>query len=320
MLCRVLAVSVSGFWAWRKRPPSSHEVTDRGLLVKIVEAFNESEQTYGAPRVHTDLLEQGIRCSCKRVARLMRANGLIGCHRRRRTTITTQRDARDSAAPDLVRRCFVAKEPDRLWVADVTYVHTWAGFLYLAVVLDAFSRRVVGWHMADHLRTELVRKALDMAIWNRRPEEGVIHHSDRGSQYTSLDFGRRCWEVGIVASMGSVGDAYDNALCESFFATLECELLDRKTFRDRNDAKLAIFGFIEAFYNPWRRHSSLGNVSPLAYERAYRLAPEAGAPFPFGPINQRQLIGTRSGLYPKLRPAGGQTPHLLSHACTPQPA
>jgi putative transposase len=269
MLCRVLRVSPSGYWAWRKRPPSRRELADQELFVRVANVFHQSRRTYGAPRVHAELVDQGIRCSCKRVARLMKAGALVGCHRRRRTTVTTQRDRRDPAAPDLVRRCFVAKAPNRLWVADITYVHTWSGFLYLAVVMDAFSRRVIGWHMADHLRTELVRNALDMAIWNRRPEEGVVHHSDRGSQYTSLDFGRRCWEAGIVASMGSVGDCFDNALCESFFATLECELLDRRTFRNRNEAKLHIFDFIEAFYNPWRRHSSLGNVSPINYERRY---------------------------------------------------
>lgn len=199
----------------------------------------------------------------------MKAGCLIGCHRRRRSTFTTRQDRRNPAAPDLVRQCFVAKEPNRLWVADVTYIRTWSGFLYLAVVVDAFSRKVVGWHMADHLRTELVKEALNMAIWNRRPQQGVIHHSDRGSQYTSLDFGHRCWEAGIVASMGSVGDAYDNALCESFFATLECELLDRTRFRNHHEARLAIFDFIEAFYNPWRRHSSLGNISPTNFERRY---------------------------------------------------
>ena len=158
--------------------------------------------------------------------------------------------------------------PDRLWVADITYVPTWAGFLYLAVVLDAWSRRVVGWAMASHLRTELVLAALDMAVAQRRPIE-VIHHSDQGCQYTSLAFGRRCREAGVRPSMGSVGDAYDNAMCESFFATLECELLDRDRFRTPADARRAIFDFIEGWYNPRRRHSALDYLSPIIFERAH---------------------------------------------------
>ena len=236
MLCRVLQVSSSGYWAWRERPPSRRAISDQHLFSRVAEVYHQSRQSYGAPRVHAELTEQGVHCGCKRVARLMKAGALVGCHRRRIATITTQRDSRHQAAPDLVRRCFVAKQPNRLWVADITYIRTWSGFLYLAVVMDAFSRRIVGWHMADHLRKELVMEALNMAIWNRRPESNVIHHSDRGSQYTSLDFGHRCREANILPSTGSVGDCYDNALCESFFATLECELLDRQTFRNRHEA------------------------------------------------------------------------------------
>jgi putative transposase len=168
----------------------------------------------------------------------------------------------------LVEREFRADAPDGLWVADVTYVSTQAGFLYLAVVVDAFSRRVVGWAMAGHLGTELVLDVLEMAIWQRRPLE-VIHHSDHGAQYTSVEFGKRCREAGVRPSMGSVGDCYDNALCESFFATLECELLDRRAFASRAEARLAVFEFIEGWYNPHRRHSALGYVSPIDYERSY---------------------------------------------------
>ena len=205
-----------------------------------------------------------------RVARLMRAAGLQGVTRRK-ATWTTIREPSAKPAPDLVQRNFSVDKPDQLWVADITYIHTWAGFLFLAVVMDAWSRRIVGWSMANHLRTELVLDALGMAIDQRRPV-GVIHHSDQGSQYTSFAFGKRCQEVGIRPSMGSAGDCYDNALAESFFATLECELLDRRKFRTREEAGRAVFEFIEGWYNPYRRHSSIGQVSPVRYEMEYALA------------------------------------------------
>lgn len=200
----------------------------------------------------------------KRVARLMRLAGLEGvCRRRRRGT--TKRDETARPAPDLVDRDFSASGPDRLWIADITYIPTWSGFLYLAVVLDVWSRRVVGWAMATHLRTELVLGALEMALWRRRPGD-VIHHSDQGSQYTSVAFGKRCEEAGVRPSMGSVGDCFDNAMCESFFATLECECLDRQRFRTQKEARMAVFDFIEGFYNPHRRHSALDYESPVEYE------------------------------------------------------
>jgi putative transposase len=190
-----------------------------------------SRGTYGVPRVHATLASAGWHCGRKRVARLMRRAGLQGCHRRRRFH-TTHRDPSAEPAPDLVQRTFAASAPNRLWIADITYVPTQVdGFLYLAVLLDAFSRRVVGWSMAEHLRTELVVSALEMAVWNRRPGDGLIHHSDHGTQYTSLQFSERCQAVGIRCSMGSIGDCYDNAMAESFFATLECELLARQTLR-----------------------------------------------------------------------------------------
>jgi len=194
----------------------------------------------------------------------MRAAGLQRVSRRK--VRTTVRDETARPAPDLVDRQFTATGPDRLWVADITYVPTGAGLLYLAVVLDVWSRRIVGWAMAAHLRTELVLAALDMALAQRRPRN-VIHHSDQGCQYTSLAFGGRCRAAGVRPSMGSVGDAYDNAMCESFFATLECELLDRHRFRTQADARLAVFDFIEGWYNPRRRHSSLEYLSPMMYER-----------------------------------------------------
>lgn len=187
---------------------------------------------------------------------------------RRRFVITTKRSETEGAAPDIVERVFVAERPNKLWVADITYVPTWAGFLFLAIVLDVFSRRIVGWAMATHLKTELVLDALETAFAQRKPTgEGVTHHSDHGCQYTSLAFGKRCGEMGVRPSMGSVGDAYDNAMAESFFATLECELLNRRRFKTHVEARHAIFRYIEGWYNPHRRHSSLGNISPVSYEK-----------------------------------------------------
>ena len=266
-MCRVLGVSPSGYYAWRQRPLSARAEADGLLKVRIRGIHSRSRGTYGAPRVQAELVAQGGRVSRKRVARLMREEGLEGVSRRRRKG-TTRRQPEALRAPDLVDRNFQVQEPDRLWVADITYVGTGAGCLYLAVVVDAFSRRVVGWAMATHLRTELVLEALNMAIWRRRPQR-VIHHSDQGSQYTSLEFGKRCRTAGVRLSMGSVGDCYDNALCESFFATLECELLDRSSFRTTEEARRAVFEFVEGWYNPHRRHSSLQYHSPLSYERRY---------------------------------------------------
>ena len=266
-LCQALHVSRSGFYAWLGRQPSARARADAALTEQIAAIHHESRGTYGAPRVHAELADaHGIRCGRKRVARLMRAAGLAGVSRRR-TVRTTRRDDGGEVSTDLVHRSFTASTPNRLWVADITYLPTWQGFLYLAVVLDAFSRRVVGWAMADHLRTELVADALDMALWNRRPPAGVIHHSDHGCQYTSLAFGSRCRRAGITLSMGSVGDCYDNAMAESFFASLECELIDRSRWRTHTEARMAVFDYIEGFYNPPRRHSALAYLSPAEYER-----------------------------------------------------
>ena len=266
-LCRVLRVSESGYYAWRARAPSARAVADAALTATIRTIHAGSRGTYGAPRVHAELAQaHEVRCGRKRVARLMRAAGLTGVCRRR-SIGTTHRDAAATVSDDLVKRAFTATGPDRLWVADITYLPTWRGFLYLAVILDAYSRRVVGWAMADHLRAELVVDALEMALWTRRPCPGLIHHSDHGSQYTSLAFGGRCREAGIAISMGSVGDCYDNSLAESFFATLECELVARSRWRTRAEARMAVFDFIEGFYNPRRRHSALAYLSPAEYER-----------------------------------------------------
>jgi putative transposase len=266
-LCRVLEISTSGYYAWQHRAPSARAQRDAELTMKIHTIHLESRGTYGAPRVHADLAAQGIRVGRKRVARLMRAASVQGVSRRKWVTTTT-RDPEARAAPDLVRRDFRVEGPDQLWVADITYVPTGAGFLYLAVVLDAWSRRVIGWAMATHLRTELVLAALDMALEQRRPN-GVIHHSDHGCQYTAVAYGQRCLAFGGRPSMGSVGDAYDNALCESFFATLECELLERERFRTPAEARRAVFDYIEGWYNSRRRHSALGFESPLCYERQH---------------------------------------------------
>ena len=264
-LCRILNVSPSGFYAWCKRPPSAHRQADAALGDRVEAIFRQSRSTYGRIRIDKDLRDEGICISGKRLARLMRERGIVGVSRRK-GTFTTIRDRDARPAPDLVDRKFTAERPDQLWVADITYVPTWAGFLYLAVVLDVYSRRVVGWAMANHLRTELVLDALNMAIFRRRPVD-VIHHSDQGCQYTSIAFGKRCQEAGVRPSMGSVGDCYDNAMCESFFATLECELLARHRFKNHREAAAAIFDFIEGWYNPHRRHSALGYLSPNNFER-----------------------------------------------------
>jgi putative transposase len=265
---RVLGVSTSGYYAWLKRPPSTRAHRDAELGGRIMAIHAGSRGTYGRPRIHAELKEQGEQGEQgepKRVGRLMKAQGLEGVSRRSKT-VTTRRTEEARPAPDLVERNFAADGPDQLWVADITYIPTWAGFLYLAVVLDAWSRRVVGWAMATHLRTELVLDALNTALAQRRPE-GVIRHSDQGCQYTSIAFGLRCREAGVRPSMGSVGDCYDNAVRESSFATLECELLDRRRLRTPTEARIAVFEFVERWYNPRRRHSALGYLSPVNFER-----------------------------------------------------
>jgi putative transposase len=263
-MVRVLGVSTAGYYAWARRAPSARATADAALLKRIRTVHATSHGTYGAPRVHAELRAEGQPHGKKRIARLMRMAGLVGVSRRGKV-VTTRRDKEARSAPDLVERNFTAERPNQLWVADITFIPTSTGFLYLAVVLDAWSRRIVGWAMETHLRTDLVLAALDMAIAQRRPRN-VIHHSDQGSQYTALAFGGRCREAGVRPSMGSVGDAYDNAMCESFFATLECELLARRRFTSQAEAKMAVFSFIEGWYNPARRHSSIGYLSPIAYE------------------------------------------------------
>ena len=264
MQCEVLGVSRSGFYAWKDRPLSRRAREDVEIAQMIRTIHAVSRGTYGAPRVHAELAADGVRVGKKRVARLMKALGLQGATRRRFTT-TTVRDTAARPAPDLVERDFTAAARDRLWVADITYIPTAPGFLFLAVVLDAWSRKVVGWRLADHLRAELVVEALETACAQRRPD-GVIHHSDQGTQYTSIAFGLRCRAAKVRPSMGSVGDAYDNAMAESFFASLECELLSRHGLRSKAETRMAIFEWIEGWYNSRRRHSALGYLSPNDFE------------------------------------------------------
>ena len=266
-MCKRLGVSTSGYYEWRSRPPSQRSVNDRVMTERIRQVHIMSDCTYGRARVQAELSDMGLCVNHKRIARLMRLAKLQGVSRRRGYVVTTQRDRQAKAAPDLVKRQFTATSINQLWVADMTYVPTWVGFLYLAVVVDVYSRKVVGWAFGERMTSELVIAALNMALHTRRPES-VIHHSDQGSQYTSVAFGKRCEEMGVKPSMGTVGDAYDNAMAESFFATLECELIDRRSWKTKAEARLAIFTWIESWYNPLRRHSGLGQRSPNAFERS----------------------------------------------------
>lgn len=269
LLCRVLGVSRSGYFAWRTRPTATRVRADRLLTEQIRQIHAHSRQTYGSPRVRAALRERGEAVGRRRVARLMRRAGLRGVHGQRRRVRTTVADPRATPAPDRVGRAFAPAAvggPDRLWLADISYIPTREGWLYLAVILDGFSRRVVGWAMADHLRTALVLAALWLALQCRRPAAGLIHHSDRGCQYTSLAFGQYLRASGLVPSTGAVGDCYDNAVAESFFASLKVELIDRHDWPTRAAARVAIFEYIEGWYNRQRLHSTLGYVSPVQFE------------------------------------------------------
>jgi putative transposase len=278
LLCSVLGVTRAGYYGWRQRGPSRRALADAELASLIRRVFVESLETYGAPRVHAELREaHGIRVGRKRVARLMRQLELEGVSRRGKRRRTTIADPVAAPAPDLVGRRFTASRPNQLWLADITYLPTREGWLFLAVVLDAFSRRIVGWSMRDDLKTELVVDALAMAVTRRQPPVGVVHHSDRGSQYTSLAFGTTLRESGLVASMGRRGDAYDNAACESVISTIKNELIKRKTWTSRDQARLAVFTYIETFYNPRRRHSALGYHSPIEYENMNQETPADAA-------------------------------------------
>jgi len=277
LLCNVLGVSRAGYYAWRRRLPSRRTLEDRALTRRIVTIHCDSFGTYGRPRVRAALRYQGVRTSGKRVARLMRAAGLSGRLGRRRGK-TTIRVPGVRPAPDLVGRDFRPAVANRLWVADLTEVATWEGKLYLAVVVDCFSRRCVGWAMAEHMRAELVVDALEMAIWRRQPARGLVHHSDRGGQYVSLAFGQRCRQAGINLSMGARGCALDNAVCEAFFGSLKKELIRRRSWPTRREAQTAIFAWIEGWYNRRRLHSTLGYLSPAAYEHQHSQEGLTGPP------------------------------------------
>lgn len=267
-LCRLLGVSASGYYAWCSRPPSRRAIADVELTRSIHRIHTASRGTYGWPRVRAELAYEGTPCSGKRVARLMRVAGLHGIPARRRRGLTRRRPG-VAPHPDLVERRFTAPAPDLLWVADITYVPTGEGWLYLATILDCWSRRIVGWSMAQHLRSELVVDALAMATATRGGP-GTVHHSDQGSQYISLAFTRRLGEAGISGSMGGVGTAYDNAAAESLFSTIKRELVHRERYPSRAAARTAIFEFIEVFYNRRRLHSSIGMLSPAEFERRFR--------------------------------------------------
>ncbi len=261
-LCRVLGVSRSGFHAWVTRRPSARALEDARLTERISAIHREHREVYGSPRIHAELvLGDGERLGRKRVERLMRAAGLSGLQPRRRGKTTVSVPG-VRVADDLVDRAFAASAPDRLWVADITYLRTWEGWLYLVAVHDVFSRRIVGWAMDSHMRTELVLDALEMALARRRPAPGLVWHTDQGSQFVSLAFGQKARAAGIAQSMGSRGDAYDNAVAETFFATLKKELIHRRSWPAKSELRTEVFEFIEVFYNRRRRHSTLGYVHP----------------------------------------------------------
>jgi putative transposase len=270
LMCRSLNVSRAGFYAWQRRGPSQRELHDEAMLVDIEASFAANRKRYGSPRIHEDLKEIGWRTSRKRVARLMRQNGLRA-RKKSRFCKTTDSNHELAVAPNVLDRRFDSDARDRAWVTDITYIPTGEGWLYLSVILDLFSRRVVGWSMASHMRTEFPLQALEMALRSRRPPLGLIHHSDRGSQYASGDYRRALRENGIECSMSRRRDCWDNAVAESFFATLKKELVYEARWETRVEAELAIFSYIEGYYNRTRRHSSLGYISPVEFERRNEL-------------------------------------------------
>ncbi len=265
-MCRVLGLSTSGYYDWLKRPLSTRSREDARLRRRMRAIWEESRRTYGRPRMVEALRAEGEFAGERRVARLMRLEGIRGVGGAKRRSSARRGGRRERVAPDLAERNFSVDGPNRLWVADITQARTRAGWLYLAVVVDAWSRRVVGWSTGKRPKGSLATEALSMAVQARRPKPGVVHHSDQGSQYTSLEFGERCREAGVKRSVGSVGDAYDNAMCESFFATLKRELISRRRFRTRREARREIFDYIEGLYSTRRLHSSLGYASPVEYE------------------------------------------------------
>ena len=273
--CRAVDVSASSFYDWHRRGPSARALVDQRLLHQIRRIHRDSGGAYGAPRVHAELqIACGVRVGRKRVARLLRSAGLVGCHRRRRVRPgLTRRDPAAAPAPDLCRRQFSPPRLDRLWHADYTELPTDQGPLYLVAVIDGCSRLAVGHAIGEHATAELAIAAVELGVWRRGLPggDGLIHHSDQGAQFTSLAFGGKLQQLGIRQSMGSVGDCFDHALIESFYATLECELIDRRHWRTREEARLEVFWWVEAVYNRTRRHSSIGYLSPMEYETRLRM-------------------------------------------------
>jgi putative transposase len=265
-MCGVLAVSESGLYAWRKRPTCRRKREDAHLMQEIQQVFEKHQGRYGSPRIHRDLHDEGITCSRKRVARLMRAEELSARSKQRRV-VTTKRDEAHPVAPNLLNREFQAKGPNKKWVADITYIPTAQGWLYLAVILDLYSRMVVGWSMSSNCDESLVERALEQALARRRPPGGLLHHSDRGSQYTSHAYQAYLKRHGIQASMSRKGNCWDNAVMESFFGTLKDECVRETIYSSRDEARVALFTYMEVYYNRLRRHSTLGYVSPFNYER-----------------------------------------------------
>lgn len=268
-MCRVLGVGRSGYYAWRSRPASQRVQADEALVAKIRQEYQLSRGTYGSPRIHAALQKQGVKCGRKRVARLMRQHKITGRKRQKRRPVTTQRDPGAIPAPNLLKQEFCASAPNQKWVSDITYIETFEGWLYLASIVDLFSRKVVGWAMADHMEASLVDNALQMALQQRQPEAGLLHHSDQGRQYTSTVYQNRLANAHCQISMSRVGNCYDNAAMESFFGTLKTECASQP-FATRAQARTAIFEFIEAWYNRQRLHSSLNYLSPLEFERRSR--------------------------------------------------
>ena len=267
-MCTALNVSPSGYYAWRKRPPSAREMANQALFKDIQTVYDDNHGLYGSPRIHAELKAQGKGCSQNRVARLMRLRHLRA-KQVRRFHVTTQRDKSHAVAPNLLKRDFVADQPNQKWLGDITYIPTQEGWLYLAAVLDLYSRRLVGWAMSERIDGELTRAALQMALRQRQPRPGLIHHSDQGSQYTDSVYQTLLKDGGFQISMNGVGTWYDNAPMESFFGTLKSELIYLCVYRTRNEARTSVFSYIEAFYNRRRRHSALDYLSPEVYEQRY---------------------------------------------------
>jgi transposase InsO family protein len=268
LMCNVLGVSPSGYYAWRKRPPSAREMANQDLFNKIEVVYNENHGVYGSPRIYRELDDQGVACSENRVARLMRLRGLQAKQTKRFKT-TTKRNTVHPVAPNLLKRDFAADRPDQKWLADLTYISTLEGWLYLAAILDLYTRRIVGWAMSDRMTSDLTVAALDMALLQRQPDAGLVHHSDQGSQYTDRKYQTLLKDHSIRASMNGAGSWYDNAPMESFFGTLKSELVHHCVYHTRNEAKADVFYYIESFYNRRRRHSALDYLSPEVYEQLF---------------------------------------------------